>query len=196
MKCVFCCQPQTALYKSYGEGSISLLRCTHCKRTADPYVEYDWVLVFLDVALLKAPVFRHVLCNEGFPLLRVLRFASVLLLVETFIRGGSAALSPADLLAVGVSVAARLVLELVFVVVLLRNRLALPALLVGRALPSVWNMLALVWDYTHLSFAASHFFATLSVASVAVALHAATEHNLWFMFALSTLVRYGQQMLF
>jgi hypothetical protein len=64
-------------------------------------VEYDWVLVFLDVALLKPPVFRHVLLNEPMSLLRVLRFASLLVLMETFVRGGSATLTPQQLLVVG-----------------------------------------------------------------------------------------------
>jgi hypothetical protein len=84
--CVFCGCPVGQLYKSYGGGSISLVSCPQCKQVADPYVEYDWVLKLLDLALLKPAMFKHVLWNEAVDTLLLGRFFAFLLIVDCFVR--------------------------------------------------------------------------------------------------------------
>lgn len=36
-----------------------------CKKTADPYIEFDVALVFLDLLLQRLGAYRHVLFNSG-----------------------------------------------------------------------------------------------------------------------------------
>eukprot|EP01112_Ceratiomyxa_fruticulosa_P017188 TRINITY_DN5304_c0_g1_i1.p1 TRINITY_DN5304_c0_g1~~TRINITY_DN5304_c0_g1_i1.p1 ORF type:complete len:246 (-),score=16.86 TRINITY_DN5304_c0_g1_i1:125-862(-) len=66
MICVECGKPVNDLYKSYGTGAaaIRLTLCQYCNRTADKYVEYDQVLVFLDLFLHRPQAYRHLLFNK------------------------------------------------------------------------------------------------------------------------------------
>lgn len=38
-----------------------------CRKFADPYVESDDLVLFMDLILLKRGVFRHLLFNRGYP---------------------------------------------------------------------------------------------------------------------------------
>ncbi|CAD6887355.1 unnamed protein product [Tilletia controversa] len=96
--CVQCGTPQTHLYVRYSHGGVLSAPCEAChsesfkkdagteqhqgtgvgagtattataiKRAADPYVENDDIVVFLDLILVKPRAFRHLLFNR--PLLR------------------------------------------------------------------------------------------------------------------------------
>ncbi|XP_032242189.2 protein ARV1 [Nematostella vectensis] len=51
------------LFRKFQGGAVRLLFCEHCSKVMDKYLEFDPVLVFLDVLLLKPQAFRHVLMN-------------------------------------------------------------------------------------------------------------------------------------
>ncbi len=203
MKCVHCGRgvASNVLFKSYGPGSITLSRCTGCGQVADPYVEYDWVLVCLDLALLKPSAFRHVLCNDELSAARLLKFVSIVVLLETFVRAGRAALSPAEVLRAGYAVLVMLVLRVTCFALLLRTvssahlrtlaSASCAATLLGSALPWAFNVLALIWDYSHLGSATALFFDALVSTSIGVALHASTGHRLIPMLALSSVVHWA-----
>lgn len=87
------------------------------------------------------------------------------------------------LLALGLRSAVRLAAEMACTSVLLHTWRAAIAVLVGKVFPLCFCTLALVWDYSHMEWA-EHFFDLLSVASVAVALHAATRRSFIGMVAL------------
>ena len=43
---------------------IRLTRCPHCSKTVDKYIEYDNILIFLNLLLQKKQVYRHILFNK------------------------------------------------------------------------------------------------------------------------------------
>ncbi|KAL5336193.1 Arv1-like family-domain-containing protein [Aspergillus crustosus] len=69
--CIECSFPVSHLYSAYsraddrslGKG-VRLTQCPHCKRFADKYVEHDFVVIFIDLVLIKPQVYRHLLFNR------------------------------------------------------------------------------------------------------------------------------------
>ena len=49
---------------------VYILKClcfqSRCNEVADKYIEYDTVIIFLDVLLLQRPAYRHILINSEF----------------------------------------------------------------------------------------------------------------------------------
>ncbi|KAL9019701.1 MAG: hypothetical protein Q9185_003039 [Variospora sp. 1 TL-2023] len=45
-------------------GDVRLTQCPRCKRFADKYVEHDYVVLFIDLVLVKPQVYRHLLFNR------------------------------------------------------------------------------------------------------------------------------------
>lgn len=43
---------------------VRLMQCPRCKRFADKYVEHDFVVLFIDLVLVKPQVYRHLLFNR------------------------------------------------------------------------------------------------------------------------------------
>jgi hypothetical protein len=61
--CINCGSFLPALYEIYGESHIRLVLCQHCNTIADKYVEYDNVLLFIDLILMKPSAYRHTIYN-------------------------------------------------------------------------------------------------------------------------------------
>lgn len=69
--CINCRLPLATLYTTYsraddrslGKG-VRLTQCPRCKRFADKYVEHDFVVLFIDLVLIKPQVYRHLLFNR------------------------------------------------------------------------------------------------------------------------------------
>ncbi|KAJ5192207.1 hypothetical protein N7449_008349 [Penicillium cf. viridicatum] len=69
--CIECSYPVSHLYSAYsraddrsqGKG-VRLTQCPRCQRFADKYVEYDFVVLFIDLLLIKPQVYRHLLFNR------------------------------------------------------------------------------------------------------------------------------------
>lgn len=61
--CIECSYPVPLLYSTYsraddrslGKG-VRLTQCPRCQRFADKYVEYDFVVLFIDLVLIKPQV--------------------------------------------------------------------------------------------------------------------------------------------
>ncbi|KAG9241323.1 Arv1-like family protein-like protein [Calycina marina] len=68
--CIECRYPVKTLYteysgaddKSSGHG-VRLTVCKNCGRFCDKYVEHDYVVLFIDLVLIKPQVYRHLLHN-------------------------------------------------------------------------------------------------------------------------------------
>lgn len=69
--CIECSYPVSHLYSTYsraddrslGKG-VRLTQCPRCKRFADKYVEHDFVVLFIDLVLIKPQVFvRFYFCR-------------------------------------------------------------------------------------------------------------------------------------
>jgi hypothetical protein len=63
--CIECRFPVTSLYTSYSKADdrtlgkgVRLTQCPRCKRFADKYVEHDFVVLFIDLVLIKPQVMR------------------------------------------------------------------------------------------------------------------------------------------
>lgn len=61
--CINCGNFLSALYEQYGESHIRLSLCEHCNNVADKYIEYDNVLLFIDLILIKPGAYRHTIYN-------------------------------------------------------------------------------------------------------------------------------------
>ncbi|KAI9213657.1 hypothetical protein DS838_001445 [Geotrichum bryndzae] len=63
MICIECMSPVQTLYTSYSLSNIRLTACPQCNKFADKYIEYDNVLIFIDLLLLRPQVYRHMVYN-------------------------------------------------------------------------------------------------------------------------------------
>ncbi|XP_048734526.1 protein ARV1-like [Ostrea edulis] len=63
-KCISCGTDASSIYKDYKNGIIKMEYCVQCRDLIDKYVEYDPVIISLDVLLLKREALRHVLYNS------------------------------------------------------------------------------------------------------------------------------------
>jgi hypothetical protein len=70
--CIECSYPVSHLYSAYsraddrsqGKG-VRLTQCPRCQRFADKYVEYDFVVLFIDLVLIKPQVsFVYIFINK------------------------------------------------------------------------------------------------------------------------------------
>ncbi|KAG7750527.1 hypothetical protein KL911_000935 [Ogataea haglerorum] len=65
MICVECSTPIQTLYEKYKGDHIRLTVCTNCHKVADRYIEFDKVLLFIDLMLLKPQAYRHTIYNQS-----------------------------------------------------------------------------------------------------------------------------------
>ena len=61
--CVTCGSPVPHLWREVSPGNIRLTNCSHCGAVADPYIEYETILVLLDLAGQRKEAYRHLLYN-------------------------------------------------------------------------------------------------------------------------------------
>lgn len=61
--CIECRYPVSTLYITYSKADdkalgkgVRLTQCPRCKRFADKYVEHDFVVLFIDLVLIKPQV--------------------------------------------------------------------------------------------------------------------------------------------
>lgn len=62
--CVECGCHVDHVYKEYSKGNIRLSICNKCNQTVDKYVEYENILIFIDLLLHKPQAYRHVMYNH------------------------------------------------------------------------------------------------------------------------------------
>ncbi|OBA20619.1 hypothetical protein METBIDRAFT_44285 [Metschnikowia bicuspidata var. bicuspidata NRRL YB-4993] len=64
MICVECTNPEiTCLHSEYKSKYVQLTVCPRCGNFADRYIEFDNVILFLDLVLLRPQAYRHVAFN-------------------------------------------------------------------------------------------------------------------------------------
>lgn len=61
--CIHCRHPIPVLYTTYSKADdralgkgVRLTQCPSCKNFADKYVEHDFIVLFIDLVLIKAEV--------------------------------------------------------------------------------------------------------------------------------------------
>ena len=62
--CVECSSPVPHLWREVSPGNIRLTGCSQCGAVAaDPYVEYETILILLDLVGQRSQAYRHLLYN-------------------------------------------------------------------------------------------------------------------------------------
>jgi hypothetical protein len=92
MICVHCGSKVEKLYDIH-RGDLRLTVCPHCHNTADPYVEFEIIIVMIDMLLMRRAAYRHVLVNStsDFPLAFLLPLFLATILLETVLHAWSTA---------------------------------------------------------------------------------------------------------
>ncbi|KAJ9596119.1 hypothetical protein L9F63_012703 [Diploptera punctata] len=80
--CVNCGSQVQELFKKYSPTVLKLMHCDKCHTLADKYIEYDPVIVMIDLVLLNEQAYRHILYNSPFK--SHWRLAIVLILFEAY----------------------------------------------------------------------------------------------------------------
>lgn len=98
--CCNCTHKTTGLYKKYSPTVLKLIECVsrnfahvetilhfdffqeNCDEVADKYVEYDIIIIIIDLVLLNPKAYRHILLNTNFK--NFWKLSVILLLVESF----------------------------------------------------------------------------------------------------------------
>ncbi|ODV97937.1 hypothetical protein PACTADRAFT_427 [Pachysolen tannophilus NRRL Y-2460] len=65
MICIECSKATNSLYHKYSSTNLRLTRCSNCNKISDKYVEYDKVLLFIDLILLKPQAYKHLVYNTN-----------------------------------------------------------------------------------------------------------------------------------
>ncbi|KAL1509637.1 hypothetical protein ABEB36_004344 [Hypothenemus hampei] len=80
--CTNCGMKVKSLYKKYSETVLKLTQCECCNEVADKYVEYDVVIIIIDLILLKTKAYRHILLNTKFQ--NFWKLSLLLILLESY----------------------------------------------------------------------------------------------------------------
>lgn len=81
-QCVNCGAQVEELYRQYSSNVLKLLKCEACGHLADMYIEYDPVIILVDLLLLEKRAYRHLLYNCD--LKACWKLVIILWLVESF----------------------------------------------------------------------------------------------------------------
>lgn len=81
--CINCGNQVSGLYKKYSSSVIKMRNCEHCHEIADKYIEFEPIIIAIDLVLLSRPAYRHVLFNASFTIHWKLNL--VILLLDAYI---------------------------------------------------------------------------------------------------------------
>uniref|UniRef100_A0A7S3LK37 Protein ARV n=1 Tax=Aplanochytrium stocchinoi TaxID=215587 RepID=A0A7S3LK37_9STRA len=88
----FCCvecgsdKNGSKAYIEYSKGTLKLKRCVDCGNLVDKYVEFEWLLIIIDMMLLRLPPFRHVLRNVEISKSRYIKFFFLGILMRFYVQ--------------------------------------------------------------------------------------------------------------
>ncbi|KAG5309367.1 ARV1 protein, partial [Acromyrmex insinuator] len=80
--CINCGAECKELFRRYCPSVLKILKCEKCGLLADKYIEYDPVIVFVDLILIEKPAYRHLLYNSNFK--SYWKISIILWLAESF----------------------------------------------------------------------------------------------------------------
>uniref|UniRef100_A0A1B0C8D3 Protein ARV n=1 Tax=Lutzomyia longipalpis TaxID=7200 RepID=A0A1B0C8D3_LUTLO len=82
--CINCGHPVTELYRKYGESVIKMTICANCNQIADKYIEFEPVVILIDLVLLTKSAYRHILFNGYFK--NFWKLFIILVLMESYMK--------------------------------------------------------------------------------------------------------------
>ncbi|GLV31938.1 ACAT-related protein required for viability 1 [Carabus blaptoides fortunei] len=80
--CINCGLKVSELYKTYSPTVLKLSTCENCGEISDKYIEYDPVIIMIDLVLLQKQAYRHFLFNTEFK--NHLKLAILVQLMEAY----------------------------------------------------------------------------------------------------------------
>ncbi|XP_051160758.1 protein ARV1 [Leptopilina boulardi] len=92
--CTNCGAEVANLYRRYSPSVLKVLKCNSCGYLADKYIEYDPVIVLLDLILLQKSAYRHLFYNSNFK--SYWKLMIVLILGESFQKWLDSSISLSD----------------------------------------------------------------------------------------------------
>lgn len=83
--CIECgLKSKQQLFRRYTGGAIQLMQCANCQEVIDKYVEFDAVILLLDVLLLRIQSYRHLIFNYDITSSLLWKLSVVLILCESY----------------------------------------------------------------------------------------------------------------
>lgn len=82
-RCVECGEQVKSLYVEYSRGNTALRQCPGCGQIADKYIEFEWIVVFIDMLLHRHQAVRHLL-NHRFSDQTFVRAWIVMVFIEIY----------------------------------------------------------------------------------------------------------------
>lgn len=61
--CINCGNDVDELYKKYSSSVLKISNCNKCNKVADKYIEFETLIIVIDLILLSRPAYRHILYN-------------------------------------------------------------------------------------------------------------------------------------
>nr|XP_022329190.1 protein ARV1-like isoform X1 [Crassostrea virginica]XP_022332850.1 protein ARV1-like isoform X1 [Crassostrea virginica] len=83
-RCINCGRGASDLFKDYNNGIIKMKHCIQCSAVIDKYIEYDPVVISLDILLLNRKALRHVLFNSNIK--GYWKYIILLLMFDAFVK--------------------------------------------------------------------------------------------------------------
>ncbi|XP_053696082.1 protein ARV1 [Sabethes cyaneus] len=62
--CINCGGSVTELYRKISPTVLKITECTKCNNPADKYIEFEVLIILIDLVLLAKPAYRHILYNS------------------------------------------------------------------------------------------------------------------------------------
>ncbi|XP_044756609.1 protein ARV1 isoform X1 [Coccinella septempunctata] len=81
--CINCGSKVENLFRKYSPTVLKLTNCEKCHRVADKYVEYDVIIIIIDLILLQQRAYRHILFNSNYK--NLWKLSVIILLIDTYI---------------------------------------------------------------------------------------------------------------
>ncbi|XP_053660112.1 uncharacterized protein LOC128709151 [Anopheles marshallii] len=80
--CINCGRPVSGLYRQISSTAWKMIECEKCKKPADKYIEFEVLIILIDLILLSKPAYRHILYNSDCK--NLWKIGCVLILLEAY----------------------------------------------------------------------------------------------------------------
>ncbi|XP_040154493.1 protein ARV1 [Anopheles arabiensis] len=80
--CIHCGRPVSGLYRQISSTVLKIIDCDKCKKPADKYIEFEVLIILIDLILLSKPAYRHILYNSDCK--NLWKIGCILILLEAY----------------------------------------------------------------------------------------------------------------
>ncbi|XP_058058182.1 protein ARV1 [Anopheles bellator] len=80
--CINCGRPVSGLYRRISSTVLKIIECEKCNHPADKYIEFEVLIILIDLILLSKPAYRHILYNSDCK--NLWKIGCILILLEAY----------------------------------------------------------------------------------------------------------------